>query len=219
MSAADGSSNGGAPVRRLARSRQAGPERTSAALAPSDRRQQAMIEGLTVAVGRLRRGAEALKEENQQLRAELAEVRPLALGRHSGDRPDSELGQLAEVALPTGSGAPGAARMVAAHCLTGLVAPRALHDVRLLVSELVTNSVDHGELDENDSVLLRVYLATDTVRLEIENAGTSGVVAGHRSKRSTDSGGFGLELLDLLAPRWGVNRSHDTIVWCELRRA
>jgi anti-sigma regulatory factor (Ser/Thr protein kinase) len=219
MSSADGSSNGGVPARRLARSRTVRSDATSVAPEPYDRRQQAMIEGLTVAVGRLRRGAEALKEENQQLRAELAEVRPLASGRRSGDRLNSELGRLAEVVLPTGSGAPGAARMVAAHCLGGLVVPRVLHDAQLLISELVTNSVDHGELDENDSVLLRVYLATDTVRLEIENAGTAGVVAGHRSKRPTDSGGFGLELLDLLAARWGVNRSHDTIVWFELRRA
>jgi anti-sigma regulatory factor (Ser/Thr protein kinase) len=219
MSAADGSSNGGAAPLRPARSRHTGSEATAAALAPSDRRQQAMIEGLTVAVGRLRRGAEALKEENQQLRAELAELLPVASGRRSGDTSVSELGRLAEVELPTGSGAPGAARMVAAHCLTGLVAPRVLHDAQLLISELVTNSIDHAELGENDSVMLRVYLATDTVRLEIENAGTAGVVAGNRSQRSADSGGFGLELLDLLAARWGVNRGHDTVVWFELRRA
>jgi Histidine kinase-like ATPase domain len=205
MSPADGSSNGEAPPGRLAPSRHA-----------SDRRQEAKIEGLTVAVGRLRRGAEALKEENQQLRAELANMRPVAAGRGNGDTPVRELGGLAEVAVPAGPAAPGAARMVTAHCLAGLVAPRILYDAELLVSELVTNSVDHGELGEHDTVLVRIYLATETLRLEIENAGTAGVVAGNGS---TDRGGFGLELVDLLATRWGVKRGRNTVVWFELRRA
>jgi anti-sigma regulatory factor (Ser/Thr protein kinase) len=169
-------------------------------------------------VGRLRRGAAALKAENHQLRAELAELQPRSR-RRSGDTPVRALGELAEIALPTGSGAPGAARMVAAHCLTGLVAPRVLHDAELLVSELVTNSLDHGELGEHETVLVRIYLTAKTLRLEIEDAGTAGVVAANRSGRSTGRGGFGLELLDLLAARWGVNRDHGTIVWFEMGRA
>jgi hypothetical protein len=203
MSAADSGSNGGGPQHAPGRMRHA---RARSELVPSERRQQAMIEGLTVAVGRLRRGAAALKAENRQLRAELADRRPMA-GRRGGDAPVRDLGELAEIELPAGAGAPGAARMVTAHCLTGLVAPRVLHDAELLVSELVTNSLDHSQLGEHDTVLVRVYLTARRLRLEIENAGSAG------------RGGFGLELVDLLATRWGVLRGHGTTVWFEMGRA
>ena len=82
--------------------------------------------------------------------------------------------ELAAIALPVGSRAPGAARPVTAHRLTGLVAPRVLHDAELLVSELVTNGRAHGQLDEHDTVLVRIYVTARTLRLEIENAGTAG---------------------------------------------
>ena len=213
MSAADSGSNGGGLQHGPARVRHARSE-----LVPSERRQQAMIEGLTVAVGRLRRGAAALKAENRQLRAELADRRPMA-GRRGGDAPVRDLGELAEIELPAGAGAPGAARMVTAHCLTGLVAPRVLHDAELLVSELVTNSLDHGQLGEHDTVLVRVYLTAKRLRLEIENAGTAGAVVANHSERSAGRGGFGLELVDLLATRWGVLRGHGTTVWFEMGRA
>ena len=109
--------------------------------------------------------------------------------------------------------------MLIAHCLNALVAPRVLHDAELLVSELVTNSLDHGQLGNQDTVLVRIYLGATTLRLEIENAGTAGIIATHHPDRATGHGGVGLELVDLLAARWGVKRSHDTTVWFEMRRA
>ena len=45
------------------------------------RRQELVIEGLTQAVARLRRGAFALKEENAELRVELDRIRQLAGAR------------------------------------------------------------------------------------------------------------------------------------------
>ncbi len=174
------------------------------------------IEGLTTALSRLRRGAAALKAENRQLRAELAELH-LA----TSDRPASQnhqLGKLAEVDLPSGRSAPGAARMIVAHCLIGLVAPPILRDAELLVSELVTNSVKHGELSESDIVRVSVYLAADTLRLEVENPGTAGVVASRPPDRGVRAGGFGLQLVGLLAARWGVSRTASTNVWFEMGR-
>jgi anti-sigma regulatory factor (Ser/Thr protein kinase) len=110
--------------------------------------------------------------------------------------------------------------MVTKHCLRGLVAHAILDDAELLVSEVVANSVVHGELGAGDTVLVSIYLAADTLRLEIDNPGTVGVV--ERAPRPTDQprrGGFGLELVDILATRWGVNRSDSTNVWFELSRA
>jgi hypothetical protein len=174
------------------------------------------IEGLTTALSRLRRGAAALKAENRQLRAELAEIHLAASDRLPSQ--NHQLGRLAEVDLPSGPAAPGAARMIVAHCLIGLVAPPVLSDAELLVSELVTNSIEHGELSESDTVRVSVYLAADTLRLEIENPGTAGVVASCPPDRGHRAGGFGLELVGLLAARWGVSRTASTNVWFEMGR-
>ena len=134
-------------------------------------------------------------------------------------RPIHQFGKLAEIALPTGSGAPGAARMVVAHCLTGLVSRGVLHDAQLLVSEFVTNSVRHGELGAADTVLVRVYLAADSVRLEIVNRGTAGAVLARHPDLRSRGGGFGLDLVDRLTASWGVRRDGGTSVWFEMGRA
>src|SRR5829696_1059687 len=44
-------------------------------------------------------------------------------------------------------------------------------DVRLLVSELVTNSVKHARVSEDDSIVLEVRVADDTVRIEVRDPG------------------------------------------------
>jgi anti-sigma regulatory factor (Ser/Thr protein kinase) len=203
MPATDSSANGGAPSARAAR--------------PGD--QDGTIERLTVAVGKLRRGAAALNAENRELRAQIAGLEREAAGRRGGDVPIRERTRLAEIALPPGSRAPGAARVVVDHCLCGLVTQRVLQDAVLLVSELVTNSLDHGELGAEDSVLVSIYLATDGLRLEIQNPGVAGVVAARREGRESGQGGFGLDLVDLLASRWGVIRNTNTSVWLEMARA
>ena len=209
MPATDSSSNGAAPSTRA----------VDGGRAARDGEREATIESLTVAVGQLRRGAAALKVENRELRAEIAGLERAEARRRNGDAPIGEPTRLAEITLPTGPRAPGAARCVVDHCLSGLVTRGVLHDAELLVSELVTNSIDHGELGEDDSVLVSVYLATDTLRLEIQNPGTAGAVAASREGRESGQGGYGLDLVNLLAARWGVVRNRDTTVWFEIARA
>jgi anti-sigma regulatory factor (Ser/Thr protein kinase) len=126
---------------------------------------------------------------------------------------------LAEIALPTGSSAPGAARMVIAHCLTGLVSQHILLDAQLLVSEVVTNSLRHGHLSDGDTVLVRLYLAADSVRFEIVNRGTAGTVTARPPDHRSRGGGFGLDLVDRLTASWGVRRNGGTNVWFEMGRA
>jgi anti-sigma regulatory factor (Ser/Thr protein kinase) len=125
----------------------------------------------------------------------------------------------AEISLPVSSRAPGAARRIVSLCLGGQVANQIRDDVDLLVSELVTNSVRHGELGDGDTVLVRVFIAADTLRVEIEDPGTTGVVARSRPDLRSTRGGFGLNLVDSLATRWGVSRRHGTTVWFETSRA
>jgi anti-sigma regulatory factor (Ser/Thr protein kinase) len=177
-------------------------------------------EDLTVVVADLRRGAAALTAENHDLRTEIAELRLAASNDSNGDAPSHTLGKVAEIALRAGSGAPGAARMVTKYCLRGLVTQGTLDDAELLVSELVANSVVHAELGAGDAVRLSIYLAAHTLRFEIDNPGTVGVVArAPRPAGQPRAGGFGLELVERLAARWGVSREHSTNVWFELSRA
>jgi anti-sigma regulatory factor (Ser/Thr protein kinase) len=160
----------------------------------------------------LRRGVAALKAENRQLRAEIANLRTPLQTRHAAA---DEFGELATIVLPAGSGAPGAARQVIAHCLLRLVTPEILQETQLLASELVTNSVRHGDLSERDTVLVRISLASDCLRLEIENPGTAGVVASNGSAPRAGRG-YGLQIVDRVATRWGVSRGQSTSVWFEM---
>jgi anti-sigma regulatory factor (Ser/Thr protein kinase) len=90
-----------------------------------------------------------------------------------------------------------------------------MENLRLLVTELVTNSVRHARAD---TVLLKVLVDRSAVRTEVSDAGPGfdpAVVRTHSSDRT----GWGLFLVEHLATRWGVNRDGDgTRVWFELRR-
>ena len=211
---AGSASNGGSPSHRLARVPQGDPREAGASV-----RRDETVEALTTALGHLRRGAAALNAENNLLRAEIEALRPEAIDRGSGGVSGPDVGQLAEIELPIGSLAPGAARMVIDHCLTGLVAPWILQDARLLASELVTNSVRHGDLESGTTIVLRMDLSAKALRLEVENAGTAGAVTSRSEGRREGDGGYGLELVEVLTTRWGVSRDHDTSVWLEMGRA
>ncbi|MDX6376441.1 MAG: serine/threonine-protein kinase RsbW [Gaiellaceae bacterium] len=88
-------------------------------------------------------------------------------------------------------------------------------DVRLLVSELVTNSVRHSGVSPPDSVGLDVAVESGTIRVEVRDGG-GGFDPRPRDTHRTTPGGWGLYLVDRLADRWGVARNHFTRVWFEI---
>jgi anti-sigma regulatory factor (Ser/Thr protein kinase) len=90
-------------------------------------------------------------------------------------------------------------------------------DVRLLVSELVTNSVRHSDMAPGDTVGLDVTLDAGTIRVEVTDTGT-GFEPRPRKRGQSKAGGWGLFLVDRLADRWGVARNHFTHVWFEIDR-
>jgi len=84
-------------------------------------------------------------------------------------------------------------------------------DASLLVSELVTNSVLHGAGEA-----VRVRLETDDLgglRCEVLDDGAGFLPTPPAVRR--DAGGWGLQLVDRLADRWGV-ADGSTHVWFEL---
>jgi anti-sigma regulatory factor (Ser/Thr protein kinase) len=115
--------------------------------------------------------------------------------------------------IPRDPRAPGAARR-AIEGLNGQIAPDIVHDVKLLVSELITNSVKYGG---QGAVALKVE--TDDpqrLRIEVIDQG-AGFVPVARNRPATDVGGWGLHLVQTLSDRWGVYEG-STHVWFEIDR-
>jgi anti-sigma regulatory factor (Ser/Thr protein kinase) len=105
--------------------------------------------------------------------------------------------------------APAAAR-AALDALPWRAQDRVRHDARLLLSELVSNAVMHGAGPD-----LRVAFDVKSdgrLRCEVVDDGKSFVPA-EREPDSDD--GWGLQLVDRLATRWGVHEG-STHVWFEL---
>jgi anti-sigma regulatory factor (Ser/Thr protein kinase) len=89
-------------------------------------------------------------------------------------------------------------------------------DLRLVVSELITNSIKHRQLGGDDTIHLRVESSTLGVRVEVTDSGR--VFAPRRPPSPGETTGWGLYLVDRLVDRWGV-RGHDgTTVWVEMDR-
>jgi serine/threonine-protein kinase RsbW len=81
----------------------------------------------------------------------------------------------------------------------------ALDDARLLVSELVANSMRHARLGPNDTIRVRAELEDGRLRVDVIDGGRGGgppVVGGIRPRPGAESG-WGLYLVETLATRWG----------------
>ena len=183
------------------------------------RRQAKAIGALSDAVGSLRRGAQALKAENAELRADSDRVRRQ---RRAGARANGHGagGERVEARLALDVQAPGAARVVVADCLGDRVAASVFRDAQLLVSELVTNSVRHSGVPAGSEVIVSVDLTPGMVRLDVEDPGHAGTVA-LRAPEAGSGGGYGLNLVQALSERWGMERVAEggTRVWAQLALA
>jgi len=85
--------------------------------------------------------------------------------------------------------------------------------LRLLVSELVTNSIRHVD-DATRPVVLAARIGARAIRVEVHDGGT-GFEPGKPEPRGAD-GGYGLFLVERMASRWGVDTRDGTRVWFEL---
>ena len=92
-----------------------------------------------------------------------------------------------------------------------------MRDVRLLISELVTNAVRHADLDAGDVIYLVIDVADQMLRVEVHDPG-GGFVPSTPSPDPARPSGWGLYLVAELADRWGVDSDERTRVWFELDR-
>jgi anti-sigma regulatory factor (Ser/Thr protein kinase) len=118
-----------------------------------------------------------------------------------------------DVRLPPTEQAPALAREWVGAALED-ASPKRVDTARLLVSELVSNSVRHADLAGDDSILLSLEIAERRVRVEVTDPGP-----GFEALPSPEShldGGYGLVLVDQMADRWGVRSQGVASVWFEL---
>jgi transcriptional regulator with XRE-family HTH domain/anti-sigma regulatory factor (Ser/Thr protein kinase) len=115
-------------------------------------------------------------------------------------------------AFPADELAPGLARDAMSVVAVGIASGQ-LETARLLISELVSNSVHHGPKTEGATVGVLIGVGRDRVRVEVSDRATKGA----RPKPPTEDGGYGLALLAELASRWGAGRENDlNVTWFEL---
>jgi anti-sigma regulatory factor (Ser/Thr protein kinase) len=120
------------------------------------------------------------------------------------------------VTLRIGGGPEAAARARRAIAtLRADLDPSLRETLRLLVTELVANSVRHADAD---TVTLRVVVGPRAVRTEVTDPGP-GFDPSRTGSPRDDHTGWGLFLVESLAARWGVAKAgHLTQVWFELPR-
>jgi anti-sigma regulatory factor (Ser/Thr protein kinase) len=99
--------------------------------------------------------------------------------------------------------------------------PPLMETLRLLVTELVTNSVRHTECD---SLTLRVAVGKAAVLTEVADDGPNfdaeAAVEAEQPEDRGENSGWGLFLVQRLARDWGVKEDkHSKRVWFELGRA
>ena len=103
----------------------------------------------------------------------------------------------------------------AANVLAPHVPASTLDDVRLLTSELVTNSVKHAGLGPTDWIRFRLVFQDGRVHVEVRDPGPglgTAAVDGDAMRES----GWGLYLLEQISDRWGTSRNGETCAWFEL---
>ncbi len=118
-----------------------------------------------------------------------------------------------EIELPRNASAAAQARQLVVDLLAAELSDHELDRTRLLVSELATNAVRHGQ----GTITLRARVDQDRLLVEVIDEGSGFERAIHRSDL-TQLGGWGLMIVDAEASRWGVHEG-TTRVWFEIERA
>ena len=90
-----------------------------------------------------------------------------------------------------------------------------LETVKLLVTELVTNSVCHAGLRADQAIVVSVVRAAGVLRVAVDDEGP-----GFEHRPAPDGamspGGRGLLIVDRMSDRWGIDSGRSTRVWFEL---
>jgi anti-sigma regulatory factor (Ser/Thr protein kinase) len=122
---------------------------------------------------------------------------------------------VADFRVAGGRRAPSSARAQLSESLDERLAAPMVDDLRLLVSELVTNCVLHGGAGEGAEITVRSRLRDGAVHTEVCHDGP-GFCAPADEPDLGSPGGLGLFLVEQMASAWGIAERCGTCVWFEL---
>lgn len=92
----------------------------------------------------------------------------------------------------------------------------AAFNLRLLITEVVGNSVRHAGLTPADTIIFELQLSSTLVRVQITDRGP-GFIRPTIDEPPTGTSGRGLFLVDALADRWGTESNDAQVsVWFEI---
>jgi hypothetical protein len=111
--------------------------------------------------------------------------------------------------------APRARRALA--CLEPLMSWPTFADLRLLVSELIANGVEHSGASRDQLIGLEVTVADECLRVVVSDPGPGFDLPRTPSSQPWEAEyGRGLLIVDSLAHSWGVTQGDRSTVWFEL---
>ena len=116
--------------------------------------------------------------------------------------------------VPGGKRAASVARRSVLSSKVGV--PRVMrHRLALLLSELVTNAIQHGGAGPHESIHVRLASTPERVRVEVFDPGSRGPPS---DRLEAETGGYGLLLVDRLADGWGREQAErgGSLAWFEL---
>lgn len=128
----------------------------------------------------------------------------------------SEVRPLIDMKLPAQPTAASEARQ-SLSVLANDIPEETYEDIRILVTELVTNSVRHSGVSSDEAVTVGVWTDPSCLRVEVGDAG-KGFDKVVKPFTSDQCGGWGLQIVDRLSDRWGVQRPNGrgSTVWFEI---
>jgi two-component sensor histidine kinase len=123
-----------------------------------------------------------------------------------------------DVPIALGAVAPRTARKTVADALTGRVSSAMVQRAKLVVSELVTNSLVHSGAGEGAEVTVTLRSGAHGCRIEVQDPGRQDGVIAPRLPDRVNGGGMGLIVVDAMCAQRGVLRDEDgsSRVWAEL---
>ena len=123
--------------------------------------------------------------------------------------------EVTEFQIPGGPKAPLSARDRVSETFASRLEKPVVDNMRLLVSELVTNCVLHGGATASGQITVRAAVHDDRVRTEVCHDAPAFVPpAGDPDLDSP--GGLGLFLVEQVSSAWGIHDNSENCVWFEL---
>jgi len=102
-------------------------------------------------------------------------------------------------------------------CLEPLMPWTTFADLKLLVSELIANSVEHSGASRDQLIGLEVSVVDQRLRVEVSDPGPGFSLPRTPTTQPWEAEyGRGLLIVDSLAQSWGVTHGKRSTVWFEL---